>query len=124
MIPIETDKAPRPAGPYSQATVAGNIVFVSGQIPIDPVSGNMPETMEEQTKIVLSNLKAILKASNVKDNNIMSVTVYLSNIEDFQIMNSIYEGSFEKPYPARSCIGVAALPKGSKIMVDAVGMIE
>jgi len=124
MMPIETDKAPRPAGPYSQATVAGNIVFVSGQIPIDPVSGNMPETMEEQTKIVLSNLKTILKASNVKDNNIMSVTVYLSNIEDFQIMNSIYEGSFEKPYPARSCIGVAALPKGSKIMVDAVGMIE
>jgi len=124
MIPTETDKAPRPAGPYSQATVAGNIVFVSGQIPIDPANGNMPGTIEEQTRIVLSNLKAILKASNVKDDSIMSVTVYLSDIGDFHIMNSIYEGFFKKPYPARSCVGVAALPKGSKIMVDAVGIVE
>jgi endoribonuclease L-PSP, putative len=124
MISIETDKAPRPAGPYSQATVAGNIVFVSGQIPVDPANGNMPETIEEQTKTVLSNLKEILKASKVKDDNIVSVTVYLSNIEDFHIVNSIYEGFFKKPYPARSCIGVAALPKGSKIMVDAVGLVE
>ena len=124
MISIETDKAPRPAGPYSQATVAGNIVFVSGQIPVDPANGNMPETIEEQTKTVLSNLKEILKASKVKDDNIVSVKVYLSNIEDFHIVNSIYEGFFKKPYPARSCIGVAALPKGSKIMVDAVGLVE
>ena len=124
MIPIETDKAPRPAGPYSQATVAGNIVFVSGQIPIDPVNGNMPETIKEQTLLALSNLKAILNASNIKDNNIVSVTVYLSDIKDFSAMNSIYEEFFKKPYPARSCVGVAALPKGSKIMIDAVGMIE
>jgi endoribonuclease L-PSP, putative len=124
MIPIETDEAPRPAGPYSQGVIAGNIVFVSGQIPMDPVNGNMPVTIGEQTLLALSNLKAILDASNVKDSNIVSVTVYLSNIGDFPLMNSVYEKFFKKPYPARSCVGVAALPKGSKIMIDAVGLIE
>ena len=124
MRSVHTDNAPRPVGPYSQATVSGNIVAVSGQIPIDPMTGEMPNDIEAQTRTVLSNLLAIFEASGVKDGNILSVTVYLSDMEDFPIVNSIYKNSFNGIYPARSCIGVNALPKGAKVMMDALGSTE
>jgi len=122
--PILTPDAPTPVGPYSQAVISGNIVIVSGQIPLYSHTGNMPDGIEEQTHLVLCNLKAILRTAGVKDGNILQTTLYISNMDDFDIINGIYKEEFAEPYPARTCIGVNALPKGSKIMVDAIGSIE
>ncbi|MCL1811199.1 MAG: Rid family detoxifying hydrolase [Methanomassiliicoccaceae archaeon] len=121
MRPIETKDAPLPSGPYSQATVSCNIVFVSGQIPIDPADGTIPDKTEEQFRVTMRNLLSVLSAAGVGRDGILQVTVYLTDMEDFALMNSIYAETFSVPFPARTCIGVSSLPKGVKIMVDAVG---
>ena len=121
---IETKDAPLPAGPYSQAVVSGNIVFVSGLIPTDPVSGSIPESTEGQIRSVLKNLTAVLAAAGVKKNDVLKVGIYLTDMNDFQLMNSIYKETFGKPFPARTCVGVVSLPKGVRIMADAVGEIN
>ena len=124
MTPFRTNGAPSPSGPYSQAAASGNMVFVSGQIPIDPADGKMPEGTEEQIRAALRNVTAILSASGVEDGGVLSVTVYLTDMNDFALMNQIYAETFAAPYPARTCIGVSSLPKGAAIMVDAVGEIS
>ncbi len=124
MKTIITKNAPPPAGPYSQAVVSDGFVYASGQIPIDPVSGVMPEGIEDQTKMVLKNLISILSAAGVGKNGILKVTVYLTDMNDFGSMNSIYSETFTAPFPARTCIGVSSLPKGAKIMMDAVGALS
>jgi len=121
---IETKDAPVPAGPYSQAIVSGNLVFVSGLIPTDPVSGAIPAGTEEQIRLVMRNLTAVLSAAGVKKNGVLKVSVYLTDMNDFQLMNSVYKEIFSDPFPARTCIGVVSLPKGVKIMTDAVGEIN
>jgi len=121
MIPVRTQDAPPPSGPYSQAVVSGNTVYVSGQIPIDPADGTIPCATEEQVRIVMRDLISVLSAAGVGKGHVLQVTVYLTDMNDFAAMNSIYSEMFGAPYPARVCIGVSSLPKGVKIMMDAVG---
>ena len=118
---IKTSKAPAPVGPYSQAVSCGNILFVSGQIPIDPVTGDfLNGEIEEETERTLKSLEAILKADGLSLANVVKTTVYLADLSHFARMNSIYEKFFKDHKPARACVQVAALPKGSKIEVDAI----
>ncbi|MDR2698575.1 MAG: Rid family detoxifying hydrolase [Candidatus Methanoplasma sp.] len=121
MIPAETKDAPLPSGPYSQAVISGDIVFVSGQIPIDPTDGTVPEGTEDQIRIALNNTISVLSAAGVGKGHVLKVTVYLTDMKDFALMNSIYAKTFYAPYPARTCVEVSSLPKGVRIMVDAVG---
>ena len=116
VIEVSTPQAPVAAGPYSQALVAGNLVFTAGEIPVDPVTGTVPES--------LKNLWAVLTAAGVKADGVVSVTVYLTDMNDFSQVNVIYADFFAKPYPARSCIAAAALPKGVRIMVSAIGVLN
>ena len=120
MEPIVTDKAPAALGPYSQGVTAGNLVFTSGQIPVDPATGKVPETIEEQTRQALSNVKSILEKAGAKE--ILNVTVYLTDISEFAAMNSVYAEFFQAPFPSRSCVAVAALPKGVKLEVSAIAL--
>jgi 2-iminobutanoate/2-iminopropanoate deaminase len=123
MRPVVTKEAPLPAGPYSQAVVSGNLLFVSGLIPTDPISGAIPEGMEEQVRLVMKNLTAVLKAGGVGGGNVVKVSIYLTDMNDFALMNGIYKETFCEPFPARTCIGVVSLPKGVRIMADAIGEI-
>ncbi|MCQ2084807.1 MAG: Rid family detoxifying hydrolase [archaeon] len=118
---INTDEAPMAVGPYSQAIVAGNLVFTAGEIPVDPQSGEIPESINDQVELAMTNLLAVLNAAGVANNRVTSVTVYLTDIGDFSAMNLVYAKYFEEPFPARSCVEVSALPKGVKIMVSAIG---
>ncbi|MCQ2069734.1 MAG: Rid family detoxifying hydrolase [archaeon] len=120
---VITDKAPAAVGPYSQGTVCGNMVFTAGEIPLDPKDGSMPAGTEEQFRLALSNVVAVLEGAGVKKNNVASVTVYLKDMEDFPLLNGLYGEYFEKPYPARTCVEVSDIPKGAKIMVSAIGVI-
>ncbi|MDD2626650.1 MAG: Rid family detoxifying hydrolase [Candidatus Methanomethylophilus sp.] len=124
VIEVSTPQAPVAAGPYSQALVAGNLVFTAGEIPVDPVTGTVPESLEDQARQALKNLWAVLTAAGVKADGVVSVTVYLTDMNDFSQVNVIYADFFAKPYPARSCIAAAALPKGVRIMVSAIGVLN
>ena len=119
---INTDDAPLAVGPYSQGIAAGDLVFTAGEIPVDPETGEVPESTEDQIRLALKNVVAVLTKANVPANNVASVTVYLADIRDFSQMNLIYQEFFEEPYPARSCVAVSALPKGVRIMVSAIGV--
>jgi 2-iminobutanoate/2-iminopropanoate deaminase len=101
--------------------LSGGRIFVSGQISIDPKSGTMPAGMEDQARTALKNLLTILSSAGA--GGILSTTVYLTDMNDFSVMNSVYSEMFATPYPARTCIGVSSLPKGAKIMIDAIGEI-
>jgi 2-iminobutanoate/2-iminopropanoate deaminase len=124
MTPVETKDAPLPSGPYSQAVVSGNNVYISGQIPIDPANGMIPGTAEDQIRVALKNLVSVLSAAGVEKGHVLQVTVYLTDMGDFALMNSVYAETFVPPYPARTCVGVSALPKNVRIMADAVGEIK
>lgn len=121
MMPVGTKDAPLPSGPYSQAVISGDKVFVSGQIPADPAGGTVPDGTEDQIRIALKNLSSVLSAAGVGKGCVLQVTVYLTDMNDFALMNSVFEETFDTPYPARTCIGVSSLPKGVRIMADAVG---
>ncbi|MCL2296520.1 MAG: Rid family detoxifying hydrolase [Methanomassiliicoccaceae archaeon] len=121
MIPVETKDAPVPSGPYSQAVISGNTVYVSGQIPIDPIDRTIPDGTEDQIRTAIKNLISILSAAGVESGHVLQVIVYLTDMDDFAMMNSVYAEMFGSPCPARTCIGVSSLPKGVKIMIDAVG---
>ncbi len=119
---VSTDKAPAAIGPYSQGLDAGNIVFVSGQIPIDPATGVMAETVEEQAAQSLNNVKNILAAAGLSMSNVIKTSVFLSDLSDFAAVNKVYEGFFSEPYPARSCVQVAAIPKGAKVEIECIAV--
>lgn len=121
---ISTPKAPMAAGPYSQAILAGNLVMTAGEIPVDPSTGAVPNTTEDQTRLALNNLWAVLTAAGIKKDGVVSVTIHLIDMNDFSKVNLIYAEFFNQPYPARTCVAVAALPKGVRIMVSAVGLLE
>lgn len=112
MKSIHTDAAPAAIGPYSQAQVCGNLVFVSGQIPVDPATGAIPAGVEAQAEQVFRNLAAILSAAGTDLSHALKTTVFLQSMEDFAAVNAIYARHFTEPYPARSCVEVAKLPKG------------
>ena len=124
MKAISTQKAPAAIGPYSQAIQAGNLVFASGQIPINPLTGNIVEGgIREQTHQALANVKAILEAAGLSLGNVVKTTVFLADINDFAEVNTIYGTYFTEPYPARSAVSVKALPKGALIEIEVVAEV-
>lgn len=118
---ITSTQAPRPIGPYSQGVIAGGLLFVSGQIPLDPATGALIEgSIEEQTEQVLRNIMAILKEAKMGAENVVKTTVFLADLADFPRMNAVYEKHLGKEPPARSTIQAAGLPKGARIEIDAI----
>lgn len=117
---VHTKEAPQAIGPYSQAIVIGDFVFTSGQIPIHPEQNTMPEDIREQAVLALKNMRAILEAANSNMNLVVKTTVFLTDMEDFPLVNEIYQEFFTPPYPARSCVGVKELPKNAKIEIEAI----
>lgn len=125
MKAIATQNAPAAIGPYSQAIQAGNTVYVSGQLGIDPSTGNFAEgDTEAQTRQSLTNISNILKEAGLSMKNVAKVTVLLADINDFAAVNEIYKDFFEAPFPARSAFAVAALPKGGKIEIEAIAVSD
>ena len=120
---INSKEAPAAIGPYSQAVKSSNLIFISGQLPLDPATGEMPEDIESQTKRVLENISAILVSQTLSLRNIVKTTVYLKDLNDFPEMNAIYEGYFNIEPPARSTVEVAKIPKGALIEIDAIAVI-
>ena len=121
METIHTDNAPKAIGPYSQAVKAGNMLFVSGQIPIDPKTGELScGTIQEQTKLVLTNIGEILKAAGYGYENVVKTTCLLADIKDFQDMNGVYAEFFKQNPPARSAFAVQALPKGARLEIEVI----
>ena len=119
---IATDKAPAAIGPYSQGLDLGNMVFVSGQIPVDPATGTIPADVEAQAVQSLTNLKNVLAAAGLGMENVVKTVVFLSDLADFAVVNKIYESFFKAPFPARSCVQVAAIPKGCKLEIECIAM--
>lgn len=120
---IATEKAPGAIGPYSQAVEAGNMIFASGQLPIDPATGEFAgETIEEQTKQSLTNLKNILESAGYSLDGVVKTTVFLSDIAEFAAMNGVYAQFFQTDCPARSAFQVANLPKGAKVEIEAIAV--
>ncbi|WP_343250430.1 RidA family protein [Diplocloster hominis] len=121
---ITAQNAPAAVGPYSHAVMAGDVLFTSGQLGLDPVSGELKEGVEAQTTQALENLKAVLEASGLSLKNVVKTVVFLDNIGDFAAVNAIYANYFEGDTPARSCVQVAALPKGGLVEIEAVAVKE
>lgn len=124
MKQIITENAPRAIGPYSQGISVGNLVFVSGQIPLDPKTGVMPETVEEQAQQVLKNLAGVLAQEGLSMKNVVKTVVFLADLNDFQTVNAIYETAFSAPFPARSCVEVAKIPRGAKLEIECIAVRE
>jgi 2-iminobutanoate/2-iminopropanoate deaminase len=104
---ISTEKAPKPAGPYSQAIVVGDLVFVAGQIPRNPQTGEIPQSIEDQTRQVFENIKAILEAAGSNLGQVVRTDVFLTDLGNFQKMNAVYQTFFEGSYPVRTTVGAA-----------------
>ncbi|WP_429062705.1 RidA family protein [Aeromonas veronii] len=124
---ITTKAAPGAIGPYVQATRIGNILYTSGQIPLDPVSGDVAEGIEAQTLRSLQNVQAIVEAAGGEVCNIFKTTVFVSDLDDFATVNQVYNDFFtehDAMYPARSCVEVARLPKDVKIEIEAIAALE
>lgn len=122
---IHTDKAPKAIGPYSQAIKADGMIFVSGQIPLDPVKGEVVgSTVEEQAHQVLRNIRAILEAAESSMARVVKSTVYLADMNDFPRMNAVYSEYFPEPFPARAAFQVSRLPKDVKIEIEVIALTE
>lgn len=117
---ITTDRAPAAIGPYSQAVRAGGFVFVSGQLPVDPATGAMPDGAREQTRRVLANVEAVLKAAGLGARDVVKTTVFMTDLKAFPEMNEEYGRVFPAPSPARATVEVRALPKGALVEIEAV----
>lgn len=121
---IETAKAPQAIGPYSQAIRAGDLVFLSGQIPLDPRTGELVgDDIDAQTRRVMENLAAVLEAAGTTFEKVVKTTVYLVDLSDFSRVNAIYAGYFSGNRPARATVQVAALPKGARIEIEAIARV-
>ncbi len=118
---ISTTKAPAAIGPYSQAVKVGNLIYTSGQLPIDAATGSFPEGgIKEQTRQSLTNVKAILEEAGVSMANVVKTTVFMADMNDFADMNTVYAEFFAEPYPARSAVAVKTLPKGALVEIEVV----
>lgn len=117
---VATDKAPAAIGPYSQAIEVNGMVFTSGVIPVDPQTGVIPATIEEQANQAFSNLKNLIEASGATIDKVIKTTVFIKEMNDFGKINEIYATYFKEPFPARSCVEVARLPKDVMLEVEAV----
>lgn len=120
---ISTEKAPQAVGPYSQSVWANDLLFISGQIPIDPKTGKfVSENVKEQTKQVFENIGAILKEAGLDYENIVKATVYLADMNDFSAMNEVYASYFKTDFPARAAFEVVKLPLGAKVEIEAMAV--
>ena len=120
---IATTNAPAAIGPYSQGIQIGNLVYTSGQIPVDPATGVMPATIEEQTRTSLSNVKAILEQAGSGMDKVIKTTVFLKDMNDFAAMNEVYKSFFEEgSFPARSAVQVARLPKDALVEIEVIAV--
>jgi 2-iminobutanoate/2-iminopropanoate deaminase len=118
---VTSTQAPRPIGPYSQGVIAGGLMFVSGQIPLDPQTGEfVPGDIEAQTEQVLKNILAILREVKMGPENVVKCTVFLADLADFSRMNEVYARYLGKEPPARSTVQAAALPKGARVEIDVI----
>ena len=121
---VKTEKAPKAIGPYSQAIITNGLVFASGQIPIDPANGELSTgNIEEQTRLVLTNLEAVLEAAGSSMDKAVKCTVFLEDMNDFSKMNAVYSEFFKPPYPARAAVQAARLPKDVKIEIEAIAEV-
>ena len=121
---IKTDRAPRAIGPYSQAVRAGELIFASGQIPIDPATGEfVPGGIAEQTEQVLRNLTAVFEAAGVTMNQVVKTTVFLANMDDFTAMNEVYGRFFGVEPPARATVQAARLPRDARVEIEAIALV-
>lgn len=120
MKAIHSDNAPAAIGPYSQAIEVGDFVFVSGQIGVNPATGEAAAGIENQTKQVLENLKSVLTEAELSFTNAVKFTIYLSSMDDFETVNEIYASYLEKPYPARVAVEVSRLPKDMLVEMDVI----
>jgi 2-iminobutanoate/2-iminopropanoate deaminase len=121
---VSTDKAPKAIGPYEQAIRVGDFIYVSGQIPLDPRTGNLLDgDIKTQTRQVMENLKAIVEAANSSMERIVKATVFLKNIGDFAAMNEIYAEYLGTAKPARSTVAVADLPRGALVEIDLIALV-
>jgi 2-iminobutanoate/2-iminopropanoate deaminase len=124
LSPVITTAAPKALGPYSQAIKAGQFLFVSGQVPIDPGTGNLVEgSIADQTRRAFENVGAILKAGGASFKDVVRTTVYLADLGDFTAMNEVYATFFTAPQPARSTIQAARLPRDARIEVDVIAFL-
>lgn len=117
---ISTDKAPAAIGPYVQATKLGEMLFTSGVIPVNPATGEIPSSVEEQARQAFSSLKALVEASGSSIEKVVKTTLFIKNMDDFAKINAIYAEVFAEPYPCRSCVEVARLPKDVLLEIEAV----
>ena len=121
---VLTDRAPKPIGPYSQAIRANGFLFVSGQVALDPKTGEMTETdIRKQTECVLENVRGIVEAAGSKMNHIVKTTVFLKDMSDFGTMNEVYAGYFTSTPPARSTVQVSRLPKDALVEIEVIAML-
>lgn len=121
---IHTDKAPAAIGPYSQAIQVGQLLFTSGQVPIDPETGAIVEGgIQEQARQSLNNIKAILNAAGTNMGAVVKTTVFLQDMNDFAAMNEVYAQFFQEPYPARSAVQVGRLPKDALVEIEAIAQL-
>jgi 2-iminobutanoate/2-iminopropanoate deaminase len=125
MESISTDKAPSAIGPYSQAIRSGDMLFISGQIPLDPATGEIvSKSLGDQTHQVMRNLGAVLNAAGADFASLLKTTIFLTDINEFPAVNEIYGSYLPEPYPARATIQVAALPKGAQVEIEAIARVE
>lgn len=117
---ITSAQAPKAIGPYSSAIKVGNMLFVSGQIPVNPATGEMPDNIKDQAHQSLSNLKALVEASGYTLSDVVKTTVFLHDINDFAVVNEVYASYFSAPYPTRSCVAVKDLPKAARIEIECI----
>ena len=121
---IQSAAAPKPIGPYSQAVEANGTLYCSGQIPVDPITGEIPESVEGQTHLVMKNLRAVIEEAGAELEDVVKTTVFLTDLNTFATVNAIYGEYFEEATaPARSTVQVAALPKGVLIEIDAIATL-
>ncbi|GMB01790.1 RidA family protein [Pelosinus sp. IPA-1] len=117
---IVSDQAPKAIGPYSQAVYVDKLLFVSGQLPIEPANGTMPDDIKAQTKQSLKNIKAILETAGLSMDNVIKTTVYLKDLGEFAEVNDMYATFFKKNPPARVCVEISRLPKDALVEIDAI----
>ena len=122
---ISTENAPQAIGPYSQAVKAGNLMFISGQIPLDPKTGDLvSESIDEQAKQVLNNIKSICEAAGQSIDDIVKISIFLTDLENFAIVNEVMKEYFAEPYPARATVEVSGLPLGVNVEIEAIVLIN
>ena len=124
MKTINTNKAPEALGPYSHAMVVNNLVFTSGQIPLDTEGNIVSDDVKEQTKQVLDNLSVVLEEAGSDLNSVVKATIFISDMNEFQQINEVYGSYFSEHQPARSCVEVARLPKVVKVEIEVVGKVK